>query len=309
VLESIDAVFQRGQDLKKFYQELITHVRNLLVIKLSDHAERLVDLPQAEVAHLRTSVENLSSAALNHVLDALFRDEAAIRLSMQPRLALETSLIRICELKPALPIDALIQKVDQLRNQLIESGGNIPVVPAGESAIVPGSPAAAPSAPPSGAGAETASAAAVESAPSPQQSLPPADQAAGERFWQALLSTLQTTHPALAANLKAAKLLKVDEIELELELQGNDFNLKRVRRKDSLEAVQTACHTISGHRPRIHIQGKARDPAERLKNIEREAQVKQQALSHPLVAEAIELFGGKVVDVKIAPEKAENKDI
>jgi DNA polymerase-3 subunit gamma/tau len=120
---------------------------------------------------------------------------------------------------------------------------------------------------------------------------------------------LQTTHPALAANLKAAKLLKVDEIELELELQGNDFNLKRVRRKDSLEAVQTACHTISGHRPRIHIQGKARDPAERLKNIEREAQVKQQALSHPLVAEAIELFGGKVVDVKIAPEKAENKDI
>jgi DNA polymerase-3 subunit gamma/tau len=309
VLESIDAVFQRGQDLKKFYQELITHVRNLLVIKLSDHAERLVDLPQAEVAHLRTSVENLSSAALNHVLDALFRDEAAIRLSMQPRLALETSLIRICELKPALPIDALIQKVDQLRNQLIESGGNIPVVPAGESAIVPGSPAAAPSAPPSGAGAETASAAAVESAPSPQQSLPPADQAAGERFWQALLSTLQTTHPALAANLKAAKLLKVDEIELELELQGNDFNLKRVRRKDSLEAVQTACHTISGHRPRIHIQGKARDPVERLKNIEREAQVKQQALSHPLVAEAIELFGGKVVDVKIAPEKAENKDI
>ena len=95
VLESIDAVFQRGQDLKKFYQELITHVRNLLVIKLSDQAERLVDLPQAEVAQLRGSVANLSSAALNHVLEALFRDEAAIRLSMQPRLALETSPIRL----------------------------------------------------------------------------------------------------------------------------------------------------------------------------------------------------------------------
>jgi DNA polymerase-3 subunit gamma/tau len=146
-------------------------------------------------------------------------------------------------------------------------------------------------------------------APPPQQPFPPADEAACERFWQALRSTLQATHPALAANLKATKLLAVDENEFEIELQGNDFNLKRVRRRESLDAIQTACHAISGHRPRIRIHGKAIDPQDRKKKKEREEQVRQQALSHPLVAEAIELFRGKVVDVKITAPDSKNKDM
>ena len=303
VLESIDAVFRRGQDLKKLYQNLIAHVRNLLVIKLSDRAEHLVDLPQSEVAQLQDSVAAVSATALNHVLDALFRDEAAIRLSMQPRLALETCLIRICELKPALPIDSLIHKVDQLRRQISESGGGLPTASPRELAAT-----APASTPPAGYRPETPSPSSKAEAPAPHRPLPSGGGAAGESFWQELLATLQASHPALAANLKTARLLAIDENAIEIELEGNDFNLKRVRRKDSLAAVQDACHTISGHRPRVVIQGKAIDPMDRRKKKELEAQARQQALSHPLVAEAIELFNGKVVDVKITGAKADRKN-
>ena len=309
VLESIDAVFRRGQDLKKFYQNLIAHMRNLLVIKLSDRAEHLVDLPQSEVAQLRDSVARVSATALNHVLEALFRDEAAIRLSMQPRLALETCLLRICELKPALPIDSLIHKVDQLRRQIKESGGGAPTAPVAAADSDREMGASAPvSMPPAGDSAQTPSPPSEAKASPPHRPLPPGDESAGERFWQALLATLQASHPALAANLKTARLLAVDEKAIEIELEGNDFNLKRVRRKDSLAAVQDACHTISGHRPRVVIQGKATDPADRRKKKELEAQARQEALRHPLVAEAIELFNGKVVDVKITGAEADRKN-
>jgi DNA polymerase-3 subunit gamma/tau len=309
VLENIDVVFQRGQDLKKLYQDLITHFRHLLVIKLSERADHLVDLPQAEVARLRSGIETVSDAALNHVLNALFRDEAAIRLSMQPRLALETSLIRICELKPALPIDALIHKVDQLRQQIIEGGGlDATGSPDAAAAAVPTKPRMkGPDADASSASVATATA---PSPPKPigQSPYPPEDDADCARFWKALLATLQANHPALAANLKAARLLAATVDELEIELQGNDFNLKRVRRKESLSAVKAACHTISGQRPQIIIHGKTVDPTDRRKKKELEAQVRQRALSHPLVAEAIELFSGKVVDVKIMAEGSKVKD-
>jgi DNA polymerase-3 subunit gamma/tau len=306
VLEHIDAVYQRGQDIKKLYQDLINHVRDLLVIKFSDRAEHLVDLPPAEVAHLSNRVASLSAITLNHVLDALFRDEAAIRLSLQPRLALETSLIRICGIKPALPIDTLIRKVDQLRRQMVESGGTITQAPVNDERSAVSGP---PPAPPTGAGSESATAPVVAKASSPQRTYPPQGQAAAEQFWQALLSALQATHPALAANLKRAKLLAADENALEIELQGNDFTLKRVRRRDSLDAVQAACHTISGHRPQIRVQGKTVDPTERQKKKERDDQARQQALSHPLVAEAIELFSGKVVDVKITAGHSKNSEV
>ncbi len=310
VLENIDAVYQRGQDLKKLYQDLITHFRNMLVIKLSDRAEHLVDLPHAEEAHLHNLAEAFSAATLNHVLNALFRDETAMRLSMQPRLALETILIRICELKPALPIDALIQKVDQLRRQIIETGGLNPPATAEKSA--PAEPERSPqkASPPPASGLSVSPPASSAAMPQrPQPPFPPEGDAACERFWQALLTTLQENHPALAANLKAGRLLAVDEGRLEIELHGNDFNLKRVRRKDSLGAVQTACHTVSGHRTEIVIHGKKIDPADRREKKEREAQIRQQALSHPLVAETIDLFSGKVVDVKITTGDSKNKDI
>ncbi len=309
VLEAIDAVYQRGQDLKKLYQDLVAHVRNLLVVKLSERADHLVDLPVSEIERLRHRVVALSPAALNNVLNALFRDEAAVRLSMQPRLALETCLIRICELKPALPIDRLITKVDQLRHQIRESGGAAPTGPAdGEGAEQTSRP---------GAAASVSATPSDDKAPPPppeshaprRRSWPSVGQAAREDFWQELRGALQTTHPALAANLKSARLLALDENQIEIELQGNDFNLKRVRRQDSLAAVQNACHALSGHRPRVVIQGQAVDPADRQKKKERETQARQEALSHPLVAETVELFDGQIVDVKIAETKADRKDL
>ncbi len=303
VLESIDAVFRRGQDLKKLYQNLIAHMRNLLVIKLSERAEHLVDLPQSEVVQMRDSVAAVSATALNHVLDALFRDEAAIRLSMQPRLALETCLIRICELKPALPIDSLIHKVDQLRRQIRDSGGG--VTTAADLEMAATAPA---SMPPAGHSPDSPAPSSGEIGTPRHRPLPPGGETASDGFWQDLLAALQASHPALAANLKTARLLAIDENVIEIELEGNDFNLKRVRRKDSLAAVQDACHTISGHRPRVVIQGKATDPADRSKKKDRENQARQQALSHPLVAEAIELFNGKVVDVKITGAEAGRKN-
>ncbi len=309
VLENIDAVFQRGQDLKKLYQDLIGHVRNLLVIKLSDRADHLVDLPASEVEQLRANVATISAAALNHVLNALFRDEAVVRLSMQPRLALETCLIRICELKPALPIDTLIQKVDQLRAQMVASGGAGPT--SATAGMVPADGpegATAPSKPPPAQESARPSLTSEEEAPRPPRPLPPEGDGPRETFWQALQTALQASHPALAANLQTARLLAIDEHEIQIELQGNDFNLRRVQRQDSLDAVQAACHNLSGHRPRVVIRGKTIDARDRKKKKELEAQARQQALSHPLVAEAIELFSGKVVDVRIAGHKVDRGD-
>jgi DNA polymerase-3 subunit gamma/tau len=309
VLENIGVVYQHGQDLKKLYQDLITQIRDMLVIKLNKRAERLVDLPPSEVARLQGRVEAYSAAALNNVLDALFRDEAVMRLSQQPRLALETILIRICELKPALPIDTLIHKVDQVRRQIIETGGVIPPAANPGKAAAPETPSEETPSAPLGDVLASPAASAVDSPATPQQPFPPADEGDRKRFWQALLSTLQESHPALAANLKAAKPVAIDARRLEIELKGNDFNLRRVRRKESLDAVQAACLAVSGHRPQIVIHGQTPDPVARHKKKEREAQIRQQALSDPLVSEAIELFRGKVVDVKITTDDSHEQDV
>ena len=59
---------------------------------------------------------------LNQIFDLLFKEEASIRLSAQPKLALEMALIRMLQSKPALPIDVLIDKLDILREEMFAYG-------------------------------------------------------------------------------------------------------------------------------------------------------------------------------------------
>ncbi len=79
---------------------------------------KLVDLPSGEVDQLVAQAKTISTEVLNQILDLLFKEEASIRLSAQPKLALEMALIRILQSKPALPIDVLIDKLDILREEM-----------------------------------------------------------------------------------------------------------------------------------------------------------------------------------------------
>ena len=131
VLNLLDEVYDRGHDIKKLYADLLEHFRNLLVAAMGKKIDKLVDLPSGELEQLSAQAKPVSTAVLNQILDLLFKEEANIRLSPQPKLALEVALIRILRSKPVLPIDVLIDKLDALRGEVF-SGGQ-PPEPSGKS--------------------------------------------------------------------------------------------------------------------------------------------------------------------------------
>jgi hypothetical protein len=112
--------------------------------------------------------------------------------------------------------------------------------------------------------------------------------------------------PALAANLQQSALVAIDERCLEIEINGNDFSINRVKRRESIQAIQNTVQELFDRSFEIVVHGKSADPAVKRKKKVHEDQLKQQALSHPMVSEVIELFQGKVVDVKILSPSDEN---
>jgi hypothetical protein len=110
--------------------------------------------------------------------------------------------------------------------------------------------------------------------------------------------------PALAANLKQSSLVAADEHGIEIEVNGNEFSINRVKRSESLEAIGRAVQELFGRQLKILVHGKSADPAVKRKKKVHEDQIKQQALSHPMVSEVVELFQGKVVDVKVLSPSA-----
>ena len=292
LLLAIQTVYDRGQDLKKLYADLLTHIRNLIVIKVGDPAAPLVDLPEGEIQLLREQVQDLSAGALNQVFNMLYREDVLVRLSAQPRLAVEMVLMQICQIKPTLPMDELIESVEALRQTMIATGGGLAVSVA--TADAPEKTGA------SGAKPEGYAASRQDSGPPHNTPMAiPSDEKERETAWARIVDMLGTDLPALAANLQQSSLVAADERIIEIEVNGNEFSINRVRRRESIQAIGRMVQELFGRPLEIVVHGKSADPAVRQKKKVHEDQLKQQALSHPMVSEVIELFQGKVVDVKI----------
>ncbi len=104
-LKIIEEGYYAGLDMKYFYQMLIGHFRNLLLAKIVGNDHDLLDLGEDEVAGLNKQTEGTSRETLQRLLDILMAEEENVRKSQNPRINLETTLVRMAYLEPMIPID------------------------------------------------------------------------------------------------------------------------------------------------------------------------------------------------------------
>ncbi len=298
VLDLLDDIYDHGHDMKKLYAELTEHFRNLLVAAMGKKVSKLVDLPSAEVDQLVAQAKTISAEVLNQIFDLLFKEEASIRLSAQPKLALEMALIRILQSKPALPIDVLIDKLDILREEMFayaqpqEFAGTPP-----HSAINATYPFAGSQGKTSpGSTNSEAKRSGVETEEASETNSPAENS---DEAWQRISKIISNKHPSLAANLAKCKLKKIEGDHLEIEASGNGFTLKMIQREKNMAVLQQVCADVLGSRKDIRLASGTTPDDNYQKKKSHDNELKKKALSHPLVADAIEIFSGKLIDVKI----------
>ena len=113
-LNVVEDLYNQGHDIVKFYSILIEHFRNLLIVKMNKDIVTLVDVPKQEHEKMAEQVKKISEPYLMQILDILFKEESIIKFSSMPKIAFETIFIKIFQISPALSIDTLISKIDDL---------------------------------------------------------------------------------------------------------------------------------------------------------------------------------------------------
>ena len=300
ILDQLDEICSRGYDIRKLYADLMEHFRNLLVVKLGKDPRKLVDHPAHEIEAMRNQAKGASPAFLNQIFDILFREEPTLRFSSQPRLSLEMVFIRMFQIKPALPIDLLIERLESLRTQIDggAGGGHFRGGPAPPDEPKPRHDPAGQRLDPGGAGAENKRQPEAD-APPASDALELPDQDLAET-WLNLVEKISDNSPALVANLRKCVLKKISEQTLEIEVADNGFNLSMIRRGKNMTVLKEACKAFFGKPMEILLTvNEDREGGARRKEHMTRSKLEQEALSHPLVMSAMEIFDGKVVEVKI----------
>ena len=127
-LKIIEEGYYAGLDMKYFYQMLIGHFRNLLLTKIVGKDHDLLDLGDEDVASLTMQTEGVSQETIQRLLDMLMAEEENVRRSQNPRINLETILVRMAYLEPMIPIDKWLSRMEGLEKRLT-SGGTVQVKP------------------------------------------------------------------------------------------------------------------------------------------------------------------------------------
>jgi DNA polymerase-3 subunit gamma/tau len=136
LLGLIEALYTQGQDLGRFYQDLILYARHLLVAGLHPEARHLAAVADTEWDELCHLARQTLPVHLHNLLSVLLQGEEELKRSPQPRLALEVLLLRLIHLEPVLPLAEWLERLAALEQRLA-SGAPLrpaPAVPARPSA-------------------------------------------------------------------------------------------------------------------------------------------------------------------------------
>jgi DNA polymerase III subunit gamma/tau len=124
VLQVVEELTRRGQDLRNFCRDLLSHFRDLLVTKIAGDAEELLDSAVLTRAELSAQTQNFSEADLIRFFNSLSETEAQLRTATQPRYVLEIGLIKLIEMRRVTPLEKILERLSNLENAL--SNGNLP---------------------------------------------------------------------------------------------------------------------------------------------------------------------------------------
>jgi DNA polymerase-3 subunit gamma/tau len=307
MLELVESLADYGADYRNFARELLLHLREILLVKLAPAGSPLLApiLPE-ELERLRDLAGELSEEDLLRGLDVLTRAEGELRGVSDPRVALDLVLLKLAQMRRLVPFAELVARVERMIG-----GAPAASLPAARPTAVRASalleaPAASARPLPVAPSRPTPPPTARREEPPADPSAPTSRAASGPA--QALVAAmigLCQGRPSLAAPLRcAAARLEGDTLAIEVPA---DFLAFATMHADEFRDLARRASGRSLHL-KIAAGGAAlsAEPAGREPAEDRRQTLRQEAEKEGAVQDALDLFDGRVVDVREAKTSRED---
>ncbi|HJZ81594.1 MAG TPA: DNA polymerase III subunit gamma/tau, partial [Pyrinomonadaceae bacterium] len=311
-LAIVDDLVMRGHDLRNFCRDVLGHLRDLLVVKVSGDP-KLLDSSSAQTETLQQQAALFSESDLVRFFHSLAETESELKEAANPRYQVEVALVKLMEMRRLAPLSELVARIAEL-----------------ESALRTGRPPAErkrPQPAPGGAsstGARTASAGGTSRGTGSHgaaQAGEPAIESSSNVFDESESESLVVVSGSLKDQIKEAldkkkKRLLIASIDAaaKVELDGDDVVLEfypdakhsrdTLAKADNAKIIREACAEICGREVGIRFSvcnGEGDEvPASAEEEQRRSKQrARQAAAQNPTVQKVLRAFGGEIVDVKI----------
>ena len=285
LMASVQEIIAEGKDLNFFCRDLAEYLRNILMIKLSDKPETLLDTQVCNLEILQQQAEAFHTDELQQMFTVLARTESEMKRSSLAQMIFEMSILRLADVRPFHRIDDMIKTINTLRDDGPSLGREaVTMVP-------PATSANAPEASPMTAGS-------VDPLPN-MPSSPKAD-------WEKIRQEICKRNPAFNMYLIQCKVVTFDESNLTLGFKDTS-TLDRFEDPENLQLVKDTVKSVckrevniklslnekTGAKPAGDFDGGPTNNGEKKKI--KSYNENRQKTEAEIIQDALDVFGGIVL--------------
>lgn len=328
-LAVVDDVVMRGHDLRNFCRDLLAHLRDLLVTKVSG-SEELLESAVCDLSELKRQAALFSESDLVRFFHSLAETETKLREAAHPRYQVEIGLVKLMEMRRLAPIESLVDRLAALEESLrtgkvlIQSKNTTPSMTASVDTVEKRS-TATPRSSPNATGGSFAATAARLALETEQSSLPapPSGAIANSPVEIGVLATSGPNAVAtsdierlkaslegrrkmfLVTALEGARCASLEEGELYVEFAPETRHLRdTLAKSDNIKILREICLEVVKRDCGVRIVIKdLTTPADAEVSKEDEnrndkQRLRKSAEENPVVQQMLRTFRGEIVDVR-----------
>jgi DNA polymerase III subunit gamma/tau len=308
-LAIVDDLVMRGHNLRNFCRDVLGHLRDLLVVKVSADP-KLLDSSAAQTTALKQQAALFSESDLVRFFHSLAETEASLKDAANPRYQVEVGLVKLMEMRRLASLGSLVERIAELENAL--RGGQSPAnktspqsAPGGAAST--GARAATMGSAGGGAGAKNYEATPAEAAPHTQAepAEPVSDEASGGSLLDKIKRELvKKRRRLLIAALDGAARVELEGDELAIEFMPEAKHFRdQLAKADNAAALREACNEVCGRSIGVRFSISDGDDTGRASESPDEAarktrqKARQAVTQNPTVQQVQRAFGAEIVDI------------
>ena len=112
-----DIVFS-GKDMALFIKELTTHFRNLLMVKVTNNPEEVLDMSEENIDIIKSQGERLRIEEIMRDIRILQECEESSKVSKQARLYMELAAIKMCKIEYDTSKEVIISRINRIEEAI-----------------------------------------------------------------------------------------------------------------------------------------------------------------------------------------------
>lgn len=121
-MKVIDDIVLSGKDIYNFIKEMIVHLRNLLMVKVSNNPEEILDISEENIELLKKQAQKIRVEEIMRHINIFQDAEEQSKWVKQSRIYLELAVIKMCKIEYDTSKEIMLSRLNKLEEAFKQGG-------------------------------------------------------------------------------------------------------------------------------------------------------------------------------------------